>query len=210
MIVPRQRIEEARDKEKDARRGLAFVHLDAKKSRLEASDGKILAVVPVEGCEGDTSGPVTAEALKMARSVNKGHVIGISANGTLKLDTGAEFPRPEAPTFPDVDRVTPDPAHARILLGINPELLRRLHLAIAENASAQPYLALYISPDQDGVVRRGIHVRVAGKSYGSEARGVETGDAYGVQMPVPVAWPDEHPQAVRAREREAKRKAREA
>lgn len=69
MKVPNAVIENAASK--DAHNGHSMEHVLLRNGRLVATDGHILASVPVETCESDKDGLVPAEALSRARSAAK-------------------------------------------------------------------------------------------------------------------------------------------
>lgn len=91
---------------------LQYVHLDADRRMLEVTDGHVAVRVPVELDEGDTSGPISVEAIKDARK----RKANLRANGTLGTDGGPSWPRPEAepladklqPLFAAANRDLPD------------------------------------------------------------------------------------------------------
>lgn len=86
--------------------------LDVEAGKLVATNGRIIAVVPVEIEEGDASGYVTAEALKAARALVGKHLpLAIKANGSLALYNGVTFPRPgvdDLGQFPNWKQVIPE------------------------------------------------------------------------------------------------------
>jgi hypothetical protein len=90
---------------------LNHAHLDVEKKLLIASDGKILAVVPVEVDEEDTTGPVTVDAIKAARkaarkAAGKKADATIIANGEQRIPAaGLTMDRPDVGGYPNVDRI---------------------------------------------------------------------------------------------------------
>lgn len=105
MKLPNTEIEMAVAKN-DIRKYLNHAHLDVEKGRMIATDGKILAVVPVETDEEDTTGPVSLDAIKAARKGPKKSEATVIANGSLRVPMqGLTMDRPtDLGTFPDVDR----------------------------------------------------------------------------------------------------------
>lgn len=68
-----------------------------------ATDGKILAAIPVTSQRDDAPGWLTPEALKLARRAFKGtDSIVITLNGRMVLPGGVTLPRPEGQRFPRV------------------------------------------------------------------------------------------------------------
>lgn len=124
--------------------------LDTTCSRLIATDGHMLAVVPVSIDANDEQGYITSDALKTARKVCKDATIRIDANGSQVILTqgikgeyapnspiiAATLPRPAGhDKFPLVDQIIPnysdkpdEPPHFRISLNAN--LLATLAKAI--------------------------------------------------------------------------------
>lgn len=90
----------------DIRKYVNHAHLDVEKGRMVATDGKILAVVPVETDENDTTGPITLDAIKAARKGPLKQQATIIANDSLRVPmVGLSMDRPtDIGTFPDIDR----------------------------------------------------------------------------------------------------------
>ena len=85
------------------RKALWHPYYDALAGRLLATDGRIMAVIPVQSTEDkpDDSGAITLDALTAGRKlVCKGMPVEIHANGALTLANGASFPRPVDEGFP--------------------------------------------------------------------------------------------------------------
>lgn len=128
---PKLKIENACAK-KDIRGALNQPHFDMAKSNLVATDGHILAVVPVPETTDDHGGPVPLDAIKEARkkaNLTPAGEAGIELNGSAKITSGAQYPIPTAPEFPDYQRVIPDNASA-FEVALNADLLKRLADAI--------------------------------------------------------------------------------
>lgn len=94
---------------------------------MVATNGAILAVVPVETEKGDVSGFVTAEALKAERKAK----LGMLCNGELKVAGGPSFFRPDNGAFPNWRTVLPDKDREVVFqVGINVKMLWELCQAI--------------------------------------------------------------------------------
>lgn len=123
MILPENLIEHVAPK-KDIRRYLTHVYLDAPApvpddaeqgapGMLVATNGHILAAVPVTLEPGDAPGYVTTEAIKAARTAarkNRKPEPVIHANGALAIADGPTYPRPavdDVGRFPDWRAVYP-------------------------------------------------------------------------------------------------------
>ena len=105
MKLPNTDIERAAASN-DIRRYLNHVHLDVENQNLVACAGSILAVVPVEVDEGDTTGPITKDAIKLARKGAKKNEPTVLANGSLSIPAqGVTMARPDDGVFPDYQRV---------------------------------------------------------------------------------------------------------
>lgn len=91
----------------DSRAAIGEPYLEIKdgKGTLVATDGRILALLPVEIDEKDVSGYVTADALKAAR---KGMLQSMDCTAdTLAVHAGPSFPRPTEHTFLNWRQVVP-------------------------------------------------------------------------------------------------------
>ena len=63
---------------------------------MTATDGRMLTCIPVEMEEGDVNGNISTAAFKAARKdSHKGQTVNLKANGNIKTEEGAEFPRPD-------------------------------------------------------------------------------------------------------------------
>lgn len=93
-----------------------------------ATDGKILAAVPISTNKEDSSGWLTPEALKLARRASKGlDTITITLNGQMILPGGVTLPRPKENRFPTIFHLLRK-AHQdnRYRIGINAGYLKDL------------------------------------------------------------------------------------
>jgi len=129
-----------RPEKHDLKRPTDHPYYDATKSRIIATNGKALVVVPVaslDDTQSDASGPIPVDALKAARK--HGNRQRLSLNGDARLLDGTSLPRPESNgTYPDVDSVIPPaPEEGRVPdLCIDADLLYRLAQAIASDGKA--------------------------------------------------------------------------
>ena len=141
----------------DTRFYLNNPYLDAENKRLVATNGHCLAVVPVELSEGDTSGPVSADALKAARktlAVFNPDLNGeaeLVCNDQLEVTDGPTFPRPSfnGNKYPDIDAVVPD-KKGRICVGVRVQYLADVAKAIAD--SKHGGVKLWIDPENSETV----------------------------------------------------------
>ena len=95
---------------------LAHPYLDVERKTLVATNGCALVALPVEIDPGDTSGPITIDALAAARKVGrKGELATILAGTDQKLINQATCPRANDINYPDWTRVMPrNPGKIRI------------------------------------------------------------------------------------------------
>jgi DNA polymerase III sliding clamp (beta) subunit (PCNA family) len=140
---------------KDSRAMLNAAHLDVPGARLVATDGHKLVCIPVTIDDGDTSGPVTAEAIKAAiKAAGRIGDAAIACKGSLEVANGPSFPRPSGlGQFPDVDRIAPKEGTAQI--GINAE-----YLAAIQKAAGAEGIGLQFALNDDGSIDATSAVRV--------------------------------------------------
>lgn len=123
----------------DIRPYMNHVHLDAAAQRLVATNGHILAVVPVEVEEGDTAGPIPAEAFPAARKAAGSHFEpAMQANGSVVLQNGATMPRPSAADigpFPAWEKLVERFQPSGVSVTFNAELLYELARALTPKGS---------------------------------------------------------------------------
>ena len=157
-------------------------------ARIAATDGKILAVLPVECEDGEVSGYVSAEALKAARK-GKLPEAEIHCNGALQVQGGATFPRMDSETFkfPKIDAVIVPPNEEihgcqRVRLVINTALLSRLAEALGSDAVVLELQAEESTRGPLGlVVNRPIRVEPTSEGHGDH---LPCAGAFGVIMPM--------------------------
>ena len=132
-----------------------------------ATDGRMLACVPVELEEGDTPGLVSIEALGQARKLaRKGEMARLEANGVLILPNGATYPRPDSENlkYPNWRQVVPN-EEPRFRIALSAERL----LAIAEALGAKESQVVLEFTDKLSPVR---------------VKALASDEAIGVLMPV--------------------------
>lgn len=129
-------------------------------ARLVTTNGRILAVIPVEDVEGDTAGPVPAAALAEATKgwKSKAPDANVQANGCVRYPVKGgtmevERPKPEdVGDFPKWKAVIPNtPVECRIAL--NPEYL----LALAQSIGADSSIVIEFREDGGALVVRPGH-----------------------------------------------------
>lgn len=179
MKVPNTKFEKCAATKADVRYYLREPWLDVDGKRLLATDGHVLAVIPVEVDDDDTTGTVPMDAVKAVRKVSK-------KGGELLLETahanayGVRYPREEC-KYPDVDRIlepanngkgTPD-------IVVDAKLLYDLAQALIECKTTEPALVrLYFKRDDDsGLVDKKSAIRV--EPMGPNA----VAGAFGIIMP---------------------------
>ena len=105
-------------------------------SKLIATDGQRLVAIPVELEEGDSDGPIDCSAFKLSRKTSSGEKFSkISANGCLKVETkDGEITMPrknlEGYSFPQWQKVLPNPDRGGIKIGLNAKFLYEIAQAL--------------------------------------------------------------------------------
>lgn len=128
------KIEKATDKD-ERRPVLQQTWLDVDRGMLVATDGYMVAAVPVELAIDDASGAVPVEAIQIARNdQGKRPSAEISANGTVSVaahGNRVEFERfsPEK-GFPDWQKIVDAQGKPVFSIALNPTLLKQLAEAI--------------------------------------------------------------------------------
>lgn len=108
MQIARECQIEAAASKDDTRFNLTHLYLDG--STLVATDGHMLAAVPVALDDHDATGYVTREALTTARKVWKRGPTFLLVNGSQAIPGGATYPRPnmaDVGAFPDWRQIVP-------------------------------------------------------------------------------------------------------
>lgn len=118
---------------KDHREVLKNCHLvvnegNREESELMATDGKMAVILPVEAGEHDTTGTITIEALQAGRKASSKYSdINISANGSLAVENGPTFKRPDLTGFPTDNMRSLFPKEAgKIKVAIDAEKLKAI------------------------------------------------------------------------------------
>ena len=135
---------------------------------MVATDGKRLVVVPVTLDDGDVGGMVPTDAIKAAARRRKSDDAVIACNGRCDVLDGPSFAREtDTRRFPAWREVVP--TKGTETLKINVKLLAELGAAIGAEE-----VTLSWTRDPDGSVTTGVRVES------------ESGDAWGLQMPLVV------------------------
>ncbi len=125
----RSKIEKAASSE-DFPYASTSVRFEPDKSRLIATDGRILAIVPCEPEPDDAAGQIQPQAFATARKLTPRHSEPrIGANSKIEFVDGSTLPRLEDVRFPEVDGVVPT-GKASVTFGLNVALLSRLAAAL--------------------------------------------------------------------------------
>lgn len=139
--------------------------------KVIATNGRILAVLPVECDEKDVSGYVPRECLKDARKAG-----GVVLNGVAEIYGGASYPRGTEYNFPNWRQVMPDYSKRKtVKLGIDPALLK----ALADAIGAEIVHLEFPVDEQTDTVLDPLIVKPSGRSGGENP-------AHGVIMPCRV------------------------
>ena len=128
-----------------------------------ATDGYILAAVPVKMEDSDTLGLMSPDALKLGRKTtsNAFDNISIALDGSQKLQDGTVLPRPEGDHPDRLQSILDDAQKKRkYKFGINPTLLKDLSEAIGASEVvlelAAPDKAIFVRPLKNGNGEKGI------------------------------------------------------
>jgi len=136
-LLKEHKIEKALQKETETRFQTEYAMLED--GNLIATNGRILAIVPVEVDDADTNGLVSKEALIQARKgIPKGGLSTIGCNSGLHLERqGMTLDRPfqeSEDTFPSWRKVIPSGDATVRKITINAKLLHDLANALASDA----------------------------------------------------------------------------
>lgn len=158
MKLPNTEIELAACTE-GSRYTLKVVKLDVANKRMLATDGHILAIVPVEVSETDHDGLLTVDSIKQARKLHKSAkgISEMSVNGKFTVKAGAQQAEFDLTTgqFPNADAVVPKVSGPPTVT-INANLLLRLAKAIQEkNYAGDHIVSLWIKDANSSIVVRG-------------------------------------------------------
>lgn len=158
--------------EKDGyREALAHAHLDVEAKRAVATNGHLLASVPVEVTSADRTGPIPSAALKCARADHVKARKGLVQNGrTLWV-------RPPRLQFPDWRKVVPSYRKGEkdhVTICINPKFLAALMEAIGEHGRGRTQVVTltFPKPDAEGKMLEPIVVERLGETDENSPLGV--------------------------------------
>jgi hypothetical protein len=139
MKLPKNAIIEAAASVDPSRYVICDPYLSIEHKSVIATDGRCMAIVPVELEDGDVSGWLSEDALKAARK-QASKLDGLAVlhcNGSLALNNGASFPRPNIPkegespmTYPNWKAVTVPKGKNKHILAIDVDLLVNLAKAM--------------------------------------------------------------------------------
>jgi hypothetical protein len=170
LVSKTHKIENAASKDQ-TRAALMNPYLErgADGDKVIATDGRMLAVLPVECDEKDVTGYIPRECLKDARKAG-----GVILNGVAEVYGGASYPRGTQYNFPQWRQVMPDYSNRRtIKLGIDPALLKRLADAIgAEKVCLEFPLDEPNEWHSGDCITEPLTVRPANDNSGNPAHGV--------------------------------------
>jgi DNA polymerase III sliding clamp (beta) subunit (PCNA family) len=172
MLLPKSKIELVAAKN-DCRFYLNDPYFDAEGKRLIATNGHVLAIIPVEETDGDVSGPVSRDAIAAARKATKEIPAVSLTEEHEEVLLGPQFKRTQlTQQFPDVDRVIPD-VQEEPHICFNPEYLLNLWKALQPDTRNKKLVKLTFQTKPDGTI----------DPNGSFKVTVEGEDGVGVIMP---------------------------
>lgn len=121
-------------------------------AHLIGTNGRAIAVIPVEISQEDTQGHIPVDGLKAARKAAKGKGAEISAkaNGSFALETGQSFPRGVDATFPNWRQVIPAEKPFVFEIGLDAEIL----LNLAQALGSEGQVRLSFTGAQDPILVR--------------------------------------------------------
>lgn len=127
------KIELAAADKSDYRYKLQEIEFDGE--RLIATNGHILAIVPVEKGETDTPGGISPDVIKTARSITKKtDTIELELNGVAKLSNGVIMPRQSKDgTYPNWKVISDNFVSSGHKIAFNVNLLKKLADAITQD-----------------------------------------------------------------------------
>jgi hypothetical protein len=123
-LHPNIKIESIASKDK-TRCSILNPWIDAENSKLVATNGMAMAVIPVLLEEGDESGYVPCDALKQARKGAKGE-ISMLCGGEVVLPNGTIMPRDKTETPPNWKIVMPNQDEASMRISLDAGMLAKL------------------------------------------------------------------------------------
>lgn len=155
MRVPNSKIYKAVAKEGENRLVLTQVFFDKDNERLVASDGFVMAVVPVDDiAPNDVGGLIDPDAFKMARKHGNGHLVADDEHAVV-LDTSWKVKR-DIGTYPDYESILKNRTNAdkaAPVLVLSALKLYRLAQAICETPRLGVRIFLPQKPNEGIQVR---------------------------------------------------------
>ena len=137
MLISRKKLIELCATSDETRPHLRHPHLDVENSVMVATDGKLMVVVKVEVEKWDVSGPVSRQALRLARAGKSdacGKVTLRCGEDTIELASGIKVPRYGGnfggKGFPDWQEVVKPTKQPTILVAFDMKLLSNLCRAL--------------------------------------------------------------------------------
>lgn len=179
MKLPNTKFDKCAATNADVRYYLREPWFDADHERILATNGHVMAVIPVEADPDDTTGPVPMEAVKAVRKVHK-------KDGDLLLEPGHanaygdRYPRADHDKYPDVKYIIEplDDGKGEADIVLDAKLLYDLAQALIECKTTEAArVRLFFKKDEEGTVDKKAAIRVVPMGPGSVA------DAFGIIMP---------------------------
>ena len=178
MKIPNTKFDKCADP-KGGRPNLREPWLDAAKARLVATNGHVMAVIPVEVDENDVTGHVPMDAVKAARKVTKRDPY-LLLEATDANVYGDRYPRGDLGKYPNVDQIIDhlDDGQGEADIVLDAKLLYDLAQAMIDCKTTEPArVRLYFKRYANGNVSEGAAIRVEPMGPGSVP------GAFGVIMP---------------------------
>ena len=142
---------------------------------MVATNGMMMAIIPVEVNEHDKQGYVTGESLKAMRKVKFNPEV--TCNGQLSVKDGPSFPRPDNGQYPNWRQVVPaKDREVKFSVGLNARALWELAQAMGCDA-----VSLEFSDSGDAIVVKPSNGGMYGGKFCKPAACLE---ACGVLMPL--------------------------
>ena len=175
MKYPDTKIELAAGAKDYKRPSLQAPYLDTTKAVLVATNGAILAELPVELDDDDISGPVPIGALKEARkpeNLKDATECAMKCNGTAKLSGGMSVPRGDTcQEFPDHQKIIKDKYQTDPDIRIDVQQLKNLVAALTDRKGGSTMVGLWLARASNGDIDPLGGIRVEVKRH-PERRGV--------------------------------------
>jgi len=144
-------------------------------AKAVATDGRIMALVPVELEEGDSENvSVRPDAFTVARKEAKSRknllsMIKLNGSATVKLEDGERSFAYVDVNYPNFHQVIPQPAEKTVRVALDVKLLTRLWKALGGDAAKTAGVVLTVGLDRDGKadICRPVEVKLQhGEGYG--------------------------------------------